>query len=246
MQNHYERQLAPLYVWMIGDLEAAFERSRGFLIEAGLGQGGGALALDLGCGFGLHAMPLADLGFEVHAFDLSPALLAELERLRGGRRLRATLADMRGFRALLAAPAQVVVCLGDTLTHLPDLESVDRLLVDAAQSLVPGGTLILGFRDYVSAPPQGAQRFIPVRGDSERILTCFLQFRSHQVEVTDLVHELEGDTWRLRASSYLKLRLDPAWVTSRLVVAGFEVVRQSVERGMITTIARRSGLRNGP
>ncbi len=241
MQTHYERQLAPLYTWMIGDVDAALGRSRNLLIEAGAGQGEGALAVDLGCGFGLHAIPLADLGFEVLAFDLSSELLAELERRRGDRRIRALLTDLRGFRASLTTPAGLVVCLGDTLTHLPDLESVDRLLIDAAQSLVPGGTLILGFRDYVSAPLQGAQRFIPVRSDPERILTCFLEYRDRQVEVTDLVHEREGDVWRLRASSYFKLRLDPAWVTNRVVVAGFEIVRQTAERGMVTMVARRAG-----
>lgn len=241
MKTHYERQLAPVYTWMVGDVAAALERSRRLLIDAGAGQGGGAVAVDLGCGFGLHAIPLADLGFQVLAFDLSSELLAELGRRRGDRRIRTLLGDLRGFRESMTAPAQVVVCLGDTLTHLPDLESVDRLLVDAAASLVPGGTLILGFRDYVSAPLQGAQRFIPVRSDSERILTCFLEYRDRQVEVTDLVHDRDGNAWRLRASSYFKLRLDPAWVARRLAVAGFEVAQQTVERGMVTMIARRQG-----
>lgn len=240
MKAHYERQLAPVYTWMIGDVEPALERSRRFLHEAGVGQGGGGKAVDLGCGFGLHTIPLADLGFSVLALDLSSELLAELGRRCGDRDIRAAQADLREFPSHLEGPVGLMVCLGDTLTHLPDMDSVDRLLVDAAQALVPGGMLILGFRDYVSATLQGPQRFIPVRSDADRILTCFLEYQAGRVEVTDLVHERAGDAWQLRASSYRKLRLDPAWVTRRLVELGLDVVRQTVERGMVTVIARRS------
>ncbi len=239
MKAHYERQLAPVYTWMIGDVEAALERSRRFLLEAGVGQGGGGKAVDLGCGFGLHAIPLADLGFSVLALDLSSELLTELGRRRGDRDIRVVEADLRAFVSHLEGPVELVVCLGDTLTHLPDLDSVDKLLAEAAQALAPGGTLMLGFRDYVSVTLQGPQRFIPVRSDANRILTCFLEYQEGRVEVTDLVHQRAGDAWQLRASSYLKLRLDPAWVTRQLVEVGLDVVRQTVERGMVTVIARR-------
>lgn len=239
MKTHYAYQLAPLYTWMVGDVDAALDRSRRLLQDACAGQGRGGKAVDLGCGFGLQALPLADLGFSVLALDLSPELLAELGRLRGDRDIRAVEADLREFRSHLDGPVELVVCLGDTLTHLPDLDSVDRLLTEAAQALVPGGTLMLGFRDYISAALQGPQRFIPVRSDADRILTCFLEYQEGRVEVTDLVHERAGEAWHLRASSYLKLRLDPAWVTRRLEEAGLEMVRQTVDRGMVTVIARR-------
>jgi hypothetical protein len=58
VERHYQRLLAPVYAWMIGDPEAAFARSREALAAAGLGRGQG-LAVDLGAGFGLQAIPLA-------------------------------------------------------------------------------------------------------------------------------------------------------------------------------------------
>ena len=63
--------------------------------------------------------------------------------------------------------------MGDTLTHLPQLSSVEQLFSLAAESLGPKGKFIATFRDYTS-PLAGNGRFIPVKSDSDRILTCFL------------------------------------------------------------------------
>ncbi len=65
--------------------------------------------------------------------------------------------------------------MGDTLTHLPTTAAVDELLHLAATNLAPGGSLALTFRDYVGNELEDAQRFIPVRSDSERELMCFLE-----------------------------------------------------------------------
>jgi len=58
--------------------------------------------------------------------------------------------------------------MGDTLTHLPDQQSVERLLADVVESLAEGGTFIVTFRDY-SSPVIGLKCFIPVRADADRI-----------------------------------------------------------------------------
>lgn len=56
-----------------------------------------ARILDLACGYGRHAIPLAEMGFEVTGFDLSPDLLAEAElRAQGaGVAVRLMEGDMR-------------------------------------------------------------------------------------------------------------------------------------------------------
>jgi len=74
-----------------------------------------------------------------------------------------------------AAQGISAVRLGDTLTHLPDLRSVERLFADVAEMLIPGGAFIIRFRDY-STPLLGPGRFIPVRSAGERLLTCFLDY----------------------------------------------------------------------
>jgi hypothetical protein len=86
---------------------------------------------------------------------------------------------------------------------------------------------------------QGDARFILVRADEQRILTCFLEYADTAVTVHDVLHEREGGQWRLRVSSYPKLRLPPAYVADALSVRGLRVQRQTVQGGMVRIVARK-------
>jgi SAM-dependent methyltransferase len=224
---------------MIGDVDAAFQRNREFLASAGLKPTAHGVAVDLGCGFGLQAIPLAELGYDVLALDLCAELLAELRRLAGALPVRAVQADLLDFPRHLNAPADVIVCLGDTLTHLPTHAAVNDLLRLAAGNLAPGGLLALTFRDYVGTELQGAQRFIQVRSDADRILTCFLEYGDGFVDVHDLVHMRAPEGWKQSVSNYRKLRLVPNVVTSELTTLGLVVVSSQLERGLVTLLARK-------
>jgi 2-polyprenyl-3-methyl-5-hydroxy-6-metoxy-1,4-benzoquinol methylase len=239
--DHYDEHLGPFYLWMVGDLDAAFRRSGAELDALQLPSGIGGAAVDLGAGFGLHALPLARRGLSVVAIDTCEPLLKELAARRGSLPIRIVNADLLGFRAHVETPVDVIVCMGDTLTHLPNHSNVASLLEDAASSLNPGGVFVTTFRDYVSTPLQGDARFIPVRGDEERILTCFLEYAETTVTVHDLLHRREGAAWRLRVSSYPKLRLAPGWVAERLSSLGLAVRRDATSGGMIRIAARKPG-----
>ena len=92
-----------------------------------------------------------------------------------------------------------------------------------AASLARGGVFAATFRDYATSNLEGERRFILVRADADRILTCFLEYGDHQVMVNDLLHEKADGQWRQTISSYPKLRLAPEWVASRLRELGFDV-----------------------
>lgn len=239
VQRHYDSHLAPIYVWMVGDVGAALQRSRDFFAAAGLMTGAGGVAVDLGCGCGLQAIPLAELGYEVVALDLCAELLAELRARAGVLPVRVIQDDLRNFPRHLAAPADVISCLGDTLTHLPTWAAVCELLRLAAASLVPGGLLALTFRDYVGTELKGAQRFIPVRSDDTRLLTCFLENGDGFVDVHDLVHTRTSEGWRQSVSSYRKLRLDRHAVAAELAGLGLTLARHEIEGGLVTLLAHR-------
>ena len=239
VQRHYDTHLAPIYVWMVGDVAAALQRSRDFFAAAGLKAGARGIAVDLGCGFGLQAIPLAELGYEVTALDFSTELLTELRARTGALTVRAIQDDLLNFPHHLTAPADLIVCMGDTLTHLPSRAAVSELLQLATANLAPGGLLALTFRDYVGAELTGAARFIPVRSDEARILTCFLEYGDGFVEVSDIVHTRVPEGWRQSVSSYRKLRLDRHTLTAELVSQGLVVERHDVERGLVTLLARR-------
>jgi hypothetical protein len=150
-------------------------------------------------------------------------------------------ANLLAFRSLTPKPVDVIVCMGDTLTHLPTKSCVESLFGDVAASLSPGGAFLATFRDYVSAPLQGDARFILVRSDEQRILTCFLEYADTTVTVHDLLHQREGPSWRLSTSNYSKLRLSPEWVVERLSSLGLSVCRDSVPGGMIRIAAEMPG-----
>jgi hypothetical protein len=84
----------------------------------------------------------------------------------------------------------------------------------------------------------GLARFIPVRADDERILTCFLEDEGDAVRVHDLLYTRDAaGAWHLGKSSYRKLKLAPSWVAERL--QGYEAIEiGSGPRGMTVITAR--------
>jgi SAM-dependent methyltransferase len=236
--EHYENHLAPIYVWMAGGWESAIARGRAELDATCPRPCECQLAVDLGAGFGMHAIPLADIGYSVLAIDSSSTLLELIENHRGARPIVAINDDLLSLKEHLKAPAGLVICMGDTLTHLPDRPSVEQLFSDVAEMLVRGGTFIITFRDY-SAPLIGANRFISVRSDVDRILTCFLEYEDQALTVHDILHERDGAEWRQRVSAYRKLRLSPEWVIRALESQGLQVKREQGLAGMVRLIATR-------
>lgn len=238
-ESHYETLLAPVYSWMLGDLDAAFARAAAEIDDLPLSAARG-MAVDLGAGLGLHATALAERGYEVVAIDNSSVLLDELRSRRGSLALAIHHADLVEFRRFLPKQAQLIVCMGDTLTHLPTPSSVESLLTAVAASLPRSGVFATTFRDYASVELRGEQRFILVRADDARILTCFLEYQDHQVVVHDLLHEKENGRWRQAISSYPKLRLAPAWLMSKLSELGFSVNRDATPSGMVRIVATKN------
>jgi SAM-dependent methyltransferase len=227
--EHYEQLLAPIYVWMAGGLTAAL--ATGAQDVAPLVPGRGT-AIDLGAGFGMHAVPLARGGYDVVALDTSALLLDVLRANGAGLPVRAVEADLTEFRRHVTGTASLIVCLGDTLTHLETPPHVERLCRDVAAALTPGGRFVATFRDYTH-PATGDARFIAVRSDADRIQTCFLEDRGDRMQVHDIVHERDGGAWRMKVGSYPKLKLAPQWVARMLREAGLEPTVAPGARGMV-------------
>jgi SAM-dependent methyltransferase len=235
--EHYERVLSPVYAWMSGGAEAAIAAGGAELDALNLSLAPGARVVDLGCGFGMHAIPLARAGARVLAVDSSAQLLSELKRLAGDLGIDTVQDDLLSFRAHLTGQAAGVFCMGDTLTHLPEHTNLDLLVQEVAEALAPGGWFVLSFRDYTE-PLLEDNRFIPVRSDERRILTCFLEYEEDTVVVHDILHERAGDAWQTRVSSYRKLRLSPDRVIGSLETFGFDARREAGARGMVRIVAR--------
>jgi SAM-dependent methyltransferase len=241
--DHYQQLLSEHYVWMFGvpfeekvaEQKALLDRVLGELqppIERGP-------ALDLGSGPGFQSIALAQLGFSpVIAVDTSAELLAELKTRSGSYAIETRNADIAAMYEIdLPAPPTIAVCMGDTLTHLGSRQEVERLFAAVLDKLAPGGVLVLTYRD-LTGELSGTDRFLCVRSDDQKIMTCFLEYENQDsVVVHDLLHIRQPNGWTLEKSSYRKLRLSSEWVTGALSKAGFSVHFQ--EPGRLLLIAAR-------
>jgi hypothetical protein len=179
----------------------------------------------------------------VVAIDNSPKMLHALREYGDKLPIRIVADDLLAFPKHLRTKAHLIMCMGDTLPHLPDRKSIEKLFSLVAESLHPDGMFISTFRDYTSALV-GDGRFIPVRGDNDRILTCFLEYFPGHVTVHDVLHERNGSTWQQRVSSYRKLRLSPEWVSKTLQAKRFSVHIEPGLAGMVRVVANRPTLRS--
>jgi len=237
-QEHYEHHLGPIYSWMLGGMAAALENARAELRALGFHKRKPGLAMDLGAGPGVYSIPLAELGFSVVALDTCSVLLEELKCQPGGESVQAIHGDLTSFRSHHPEKVDLILCMTDTLTHLPTREAVEMLLQDVRAALKSDGIFVATFRDHVSAPLEGAARFIPVHSDENRILTCFLEYGDETVTVHDIMHVRKGTGWTTEVSAYPKLRLDPAWVEGKMKHLGFDTVLESGNRGMVRIVGR--------
>lgn len=243
VSEHYRALLASNYTWMLGgDIEATAAGQRDLL--AGLLSADRGPAVDLGCGSGAQALALADLGYApVHAVDPDPTLLDELRTHAAGRPdvLPRQADAVTALVDLDASSVAACVCMGDTLLHLPDRDEVLAMFREVARVLRPGGALVLTYRD-LTRPLQGTARFIPVRQDGDRIMTCFLDFAAEDtVEVHDIIHTRTDAGWTMAVSSYPKLRLSADWVVEQLGAAGLAVTHHDqAPSGLWRTVGTRA------
>lgn len=223
-QEHYANLLAEHYDWMFGaPFETKVAEQRRFL--EGLVGGGHSdtLAIDLGCGSGFQSLALAELGYGVLSVDTSQQLLATLTERSGLRRITPVCGNLLEVESFTeAGSADLVICMGDTITHLPSRGCVCKLARSVSRVLKTGGRFVVTYRDLAASEPEGLDRFIAVHSDEHRIMTCFLEYASADtVIVHDLIHMRErGAKWILKKSSYEKLRLPAEWLCEELQAQG--------------------------
>ena len=240
VRDHYDKFLSPVFSWILGDFQTAATANADYFAAIGLVAPEHALAIDLGSGSGCQSVPLADIGFRVKAIDFCQPLLDELVTNAGDRQVEPICDDVLNFSAYLDNVPELIVCMGDTLVHLPDRESVDQLLDKVCDALGAGGMFLYAIRDYTGEAPTGADRFIPIRANDEQVFTCFLDYADDVVHVHDLLYRKENGSWRLSISDYQKLRLDTAVINAQLVQQGLEIVDTRGHDGMIAVLARKA------
>ena len=236
VKDHYNNLLVPYYSWICGGSELKFEENRKIFQSHGIRPALSGVAVDLGAGSGFQSIPLSNSGFKVIAIDWCHDLLMELKAHAEGLSIQTIEDNLLNFSEHIPKNIELIVCMGDTLTHLQTLDEVKILLGDACQALEYNGRLILGFRD-LTAELKDLDRFIPVRSDFKNIFTCFLEYEKDHVRVYDIIHERTGNQWVMRKSYFRKLRISPQWMNDCLLKTGFTIENSDIDNGMVTIIA---------
>ncbi len=139
-QTYFDERFSRIYRARLPEAEA--RREVGGMMEL-LGLPVGSRVLDLACGWGRHAVPLAQAGYEVTGLDLSRHLLAEAQEYAGraGVEVRWVRGDMReiGWEGEFDAVLSLFSSLGYWLSDEEDL----RVLRGARRALRPGGCILL-------------------------------------------------------------------------------------------------------
>ncbi len=155
-------------------VEAAFER---------FGRAPVRSVLDLGCGTGGHALPLARRGYEVVGFDVAqPMLAAAREKAaRAGLSVDLRLGDLREVR--LGRRFDAVLLMFAVLGYQHANADVASALATVRAHLEPGGLVVLdcwyGPGVLTDPPRTGTLSVATPRGAVERRVSAELDTRRH-------------------------------------------------------------------
>lgn len=238
IKSHYENHLADYYTWISGGFDNNIIKVSQFFARHKITPMESKVAIDLGAGSGFQSIPLSQIGFQVIAVDFSSKLLKDLYKNDKDKKIELLENDILNFKVYANRNPELFVCMGDTLTHLPDLNSVNRLIKNCYQELLPHGKVILTFRDF-TFELKGKDRFIPVRSDDQRIFTCFLEYHPDYLDVYDIVSEKENNQWIQKISTYKKIKIAETEIKNILIENGFRLSFFNKEKGIITIIGSK-------
>ena len=236
VKEHYDNHLGNFYSWMMGDFETKQKEFQVFLKENSMIPFLTKNAIDLGAGHGLQSIPLAEVGFNVLAVDFNEQLLGELKLNAKSLNIEILNADMKTLIQFARKNPELIVCCGDTLSHLCNKREISDFIKDASNILVNGGKMLLSFRDY-SNELTGDSRFIPVKSDDTKILTCILEYKHDTVNVSDLLYKKTEAGWKQKVSSYKKVRLLTDEILGLLKANGMRIHLNQIINRMTTIIA---------
>lgn len=238
VKDHYDNHLGDFYSWMAGDFQSKQQEFAQFLSEHSINPTSTKIAIDLGAGHGIQTVSLAQRGYNVIAVDFNKQLLDELAINTSGLHADIINGDIKDVKQFGGRHPELIVCCGDTLTQLDSIEEIRTLLSDCAAILDSNGKLILSFRDYSTELTED-NRFIAVKSDDTKILTCCLDYEPAKVRVTDLLFYKTDNVWQMKVSSYYKVRVSPQAIIDILLENGLTIDFNGIVNRMVTVIARK-------
>jgi len=196
-------------------------------------KGGNLSLLDAACGTGMHAIALAQRGYEVAGSDLSPKMIAQARRnaAKAGVQVRFETVGFGEQTAVFGEKRfNAVFCLGNSLPHLLTQGELSRALSDFFSLLCSPGVLLIQNRNFDRVLQTRQREMEPqsVReGNREWIFIRFYDFLADDlIRFNFLTLSRQGNQrWEQKWQSSLLRPLMAAELNKLLSEAGFSSIK---------------------
>ena len=184
--------------------------------------------LDAACGTGLHAIALAQEGYQVVGADLSAPMIAQARANASAHGVEASfsVAGLGGYAAL-GQTYDAAICLGNSLPHLLSEAAVAEALADFAAVLQPGGLLVIQNRNFDHVWRE-RERFMPPQSyrdeDGEWLFLRFYDFHDEALTFNMVRLRRTTEGWSQNAESTELRPIFARDLVSTLASTGFDPV----------------------
>ncbi len=196
--------------------------------------------LDAACGTGVHAIALAERGYEGTGADLSTEMItrARVNAAAAGQSVRFDVAGFGDLANTVGGGFDALLCLGNSLPHALTEEALTAALADFAAALRPGGLLLVQNRNFDAVVADRVRWMAPQahrEGDREWLYLRFYDFESDASLIFNMLtlRRDGGGEWKQHVEATRLRPWQQAELTQAVAAAGFE--RQTCYGDMIGT-----------
>ena len=135
--------------------------------------------IDMGCGTGVHAVALAQLGVEVTGVDVSARML-DRARAHAGRHATVDSAPIHFRQGDFLTPlptesADLLLCFGNSLPHLPAPADLAGVFAHWRRLLIPDGRILVQLLNYRNVLRR-RERIVNIRREDDTTIVRFYDF----------------------------------------------------------------------
>lgn len=184
--------------------------------------------LDIACGSGRHSVALASHGADVVGFDKSPHMIQAANAIakKEGVAPRFIIADMIDFQKTIVGKFDLIICLGNSLALLEDLDTVSRVLSSVFSKMSSESAFVCQVLNFDEIRKSGF-RYFPFKRSSthsgEEVV--FARFFDHDdaqsstLLLSAFIKKTKG--WTSTVSTQKVLHLNQSNLDKALRTAGF-------------------------
>ncbi len=179
----------------------------------------GGRVLDIGCGTGNKTVHMAGTNRFITAVDGDPSMIAEACSRHAHPRIEYRTLNMTAVRETFGTACfEAVLCLGNTLVHLPEQRAVAEMVESMHSVLKPGGLLVVQILNYDRIPTTGTY-FLPLL-ETDR-LRFERRYEFHGEEMRFITELTEKETGVRIANAVPLCHLGRQELDAMLARAGF-------------------------